>query len=65
MKRQTFLADIDFIDCAIRQENLTAVPGAPVMMQLPLLPSYALTIHKTQATVHESTSHPSPLSVAV
>ena len=62
MKKQTFLADVDFIDCSIRPESLTAVPGAPTMLQLPLLASYALTIHKTQATVHGlSIASPLPL----
>ena len=32
-----------------RQETLTACQGQPVLVQLPLVPSYALTVHKTQA----------------
>ena len=47
-KRGTFLPDIDMIDCAVRQENIHA-RGDPIMLQLPLVPAYALTVHKTQA----------------
>ena len=36
------------MDIAARQENL-AVRGEPIMLQLCIVPSYALTIHKTQA----------------
>lgn len=49
-KRGTFLPDIDMIDCAVRQENIHA-RGDPIMLQLPLVPAYALTVHKTQAVV--------------
>ena len=38
------------IDCAVRQENLK-IAGEPLMLQLPLSPSYALTVHKVQATL--------------
>ena len=40
--------DIDEIDVSARQENL-AVRGEPVLLQMPLTPAYALTIHKTQS----------------
>jgi hypothetical protein len=43
------LADVDHIDVIVRQESLTSVPGHPVMVQLPIQPAYALTVHKTQA----------------
>ena len=46
-KRTALLPDIDMIDCAIRQENLNFA-GQPIMLQLPLVPAYALTVHKTQ-----------------
>ena len=49
-KRGALLPDIDMIDCAVRQENLK-IAGEPIMLQLPLQPSYALTVHKTQATL--------------
>ena len=47
--KSELVADIDFIDVAPRQENLTSIPGMPVMVQMPLQPCYGLTIHKTQA----------------
>ena len=49
-KRSAFLPDIDMIDCAVRQENLNFA-GQPIMLQLPLVPAYALTVHKTQAAL--------------
>ena len=39
--------DIDTIDLQTRQETLK-IRGEPQLLQLPLIPSYALTIHKTQ-----------------
>ena len=48
-KRGTFLPDVDMMDISVRQENLNA-RGQPIMLQLPLVPAYALTVHKTQAT---------------
>ena len=35
-------------DCHVRQENLN-IRGDPIMLQLSLVPAYALTVHKTQA----------------
>ena len=49
VSKSELVADIDFIDVAVRQENLTTIPGMPVMVQMPLQPCYGLTIHKTQA----------------
>ena len=37
------------MDIGARQETLTTMPGQPVLVQLPLIPAYALTVHKTQA----------------
>ena len=48
-KRGMFLPDVDMMDISVRQENLNA-RGQPIMLQLPLVPAYALTVHKTQAT---------------
>ena len=48
-KRTALLPDIDMIDCAVRQENLNFA-GQPIMLQLPLVPAYALTVHKTQVS---------------
>ena len=39
-KRGTLLPDIDMMDVNVRQENLN-VRGEPLMVQLPLVPSYA------------------------
>ena len=36
------------MDVGARQENL-AVRGEPIMLQLCIVPAYALTVHKTQA----------------
>ncbi len=40
--------DIDHLDLQVRQESLKA-RGEPCMLQLCVVPAYALTIHKTQA----------------
>ena len=48
LQKSSLLPDIDMIDCAVRQENLNFA-GQPIMLQLPLVPAYALTVHKTQA----------------
>jgi hypothetical protein len=37
------------MDLGIRQETLTNIKGLPVLLQLPVVPCYALTTHKTQA----------------
>ena len=43
VNKSELVADVDFIDVATRQENLTTIPGVPVMIQMPLQPSYGLT----------------------
>ena len=48
--------DLDHVDVTARQETLTACLGQPVLVQLPLVPSYALTVHKTQARVNYNES---------
>ena len=48
MHKQELFPDIDMIDVSARQENL-AVRGEPILLQLPVTPAYALTIHKTQS----------------
>ena len=48
VSKQQLYPDIDHIDLQVRQENLQ-VRGDPVMLQLSVVPCYALTIHKTQA----------------
>ena len=47
-KREMF-PDIDHVDVPARPESLNSVPGRPVLLQVPVVPSYALTVHKTQA----------------
>ena len=41
------LPEMDMMDVGARQENL-AVKGEPIMLQLCVVPAYALTVHKTQ-----------------
>ena len=41
------LPEIDMMDVGARQENL-AVKGEPIMLQLCVVPTYALTVHKTE-----------------
>ena len=48
MHKREMCPDIDHMDVTARQESL-AVRGEPILLQLPLNPCYALTIHKTQA----------------
>ena len=48
MCKREMYPDIDHMDVTARQESL-AVRGEPILLQLPLNPCYALTIHKTQA----------------
>ena len=47
MKKTEWLPDIDFMDVHVRSETL-ACTGEPLMLQMPLCPAYALTVHKTQ-----------------
>ena len=47
MKRE-MVPEVDMMDVGARQENL-AVRGEPIMLQLCVVPAYALTVHKTQA----------------
>ena len=51
-KREMF-PDVDHMDVTVRQETLTRVPGQPVMLQLPVVPSYALTVHKVGARLKD------------
>ena len=48
MAKAELFPDIDTLDVVARQEALKT-RGEPQMLQLPLVPAYALTIHKTQA----------------
>ena len=46
--RAELLPDIDFMDVQPRPENL-ACSGEPLSIQLPLIPCYAMTVHKPQS----------------
>ena len=46
-RRENF-PDVDHIDVQVRPETLRSA-GEPVILQVPLVPCYALTIHKTQS----------------
>ena len=46
LQKREMLADVDHMDVTARQETLTRVPGQPAMLQLPIVPGYALTVHK-------------------
>ena len=48
LRKNELFSDIDHIDVLARAEGLKA-RGEPIMLQLSLVPAYALTIHKTQA----------------
>ena len=48
LRKDELFPDVDHIDVQPRPEGLKA-RGEPVMLQLSLVPAYALTIHKTQA----------------
>ena len=49
LQKKEMHPDIDHMDVTARQETLANVIGQPVILQLPLVPCYALTVHKTQA----------------
>ena len=49
MQKREMFPDIDTMDVTCRQETLSRVQGQPCMLQLPIVPGYALTVHKTQA----------------
>ena len=34
MSKQEMLADVDFMDVGVRQENINNIPGQPVQIQL-------------------------------
>ncbi len=48
MTKLEMVPDVDHMDIGARQENL-AVRGEPILLQLCVVPAYALTIHKVQA----------------
>ena len=44
MKKAEMFPEVDFMDVTARQETLANVPGLPVLVQVSLVPSYALTV---------------------
>ena len=44
LKKPEMIPDVDHMDVTARQETLVAIPGQPVLLQIPLVPCYALTI---------------------
>ena len=48
LKKSELFPDVDQMDVSARQENLP-LRGEPILLQIPLVPAYALTIHKTYA----------------
>ena len=48
MSKREMMPDMDFMDLSARQETLN-IRGEPIMLQLCVVPAYALTVHKTQA----------------
>ena len=48
VNKQELFPDVDHIDVQVRPETLRS-RDEPVILQLPLVPCYALTIHKTQS----------------
>ncbi len=49
LKKSEMYPDMDHMDVTARQETLVNVIGQPVVLQAPIVPSYALTVHKVQA----------------
>ena len=46
MGSASMVPEVDFLDLTVRQETVH-VRGEPVLLQLPVVPAYALTVHKT------------------
>ena len=44
LKKPEMIPDVDHMDVTARQETLVTIPGQPVLLQIPLVPAYALTI---------------------
>lgn len=49
LQKREMIADVDHIDVEAREETLVGIRGNYALYQLPVVPAYALTIHKTQA----------------
>ena len=53
LQQPEMLPEVHFLDVTVRQETLAGVRGDPVILQLPIVPCYALTVHKTQAAAEQ------------
>ena len=49
MKKAEMFPDLDHMDVTSRMETIANIRGDPILFQIPLVPCYGLTIHKTQA----------------
>ena len=49
LQKKEMFPDVDYMDVTVRQETMMHVRGEPVLVQIPVVPCNALTIHKTQA----------------
>ncbi len=49
MSLTSMAPEVHFLDLCARHETMAAIQGQPVLLQLPVVPAYALTVHKTQA----------------
>ena len=49
MSKRELYPDIDHMDVTARQESLAQIRGDLILLQLPVVPAYALTVHKVQA----------------
>jgi len=49
LQKPEMYPDMDHMDVTSRQETLVNVIGQPVVLQISLVPAYALTVHKVQA----------------
>ena len=56
VSKPDWLPDIDMIDCPIREERMRC-SGSPMMLQLPLVPSYVLTLARCAVRVFSFTAH--------
>ena len=56
-QKSHFLPEIDFMDIEPRREEVPTARGKPTMMQLPLQPAYASSIHKVQSLTIKHTVH--------
>ena len=49
MSLSEMLPDVHYMDVTARQETIAGARGEPILLQLCVVPAYALTVHKVQA----------------